>query len=418
MRVCIFGRLVTDHVSGGLQSDLDSRARWLVRAHHEVTVLTTAHPVIAGVRMRDGMDVHFVPGTNPEKQDQGWRRKSVERFLDLHRIDPFDLVITAGGGGWQYARLREKHPGLPPLVMLMQSPLLWNLAATMRRPSPLNLARSARSLYYLTCWNRRYGKNVEAVLVLSESSRRAALAEGSFRPESIHVIPNGADTKNFSPGDPPETLRRAWNMRPDDPVAIWVSRFRPEKGWREALAAAALLRAQFPRFRLILVVSGLRSGRDRLVRAIERLGLSSTVLIIEDVPHANLPDYFRAAKLLLAPLHGPEGQPLVLIEAMACGLPVVGSAIESVSEIVVDGESGSLVRNFTEPRELARAAAALLGNEDARARAGRNARQRVLAEYDDRVSSERTVALLERIGGGARMNDPLPAAVAAAAPVA
>jgi glycosyltransferase involved in cell wall biosynthesis len=416
MRVCIFGRLVSDHVSGGLQSDLDSRARWLVRAHHEVTVLTTAHPVIAGVRMRDGIDVHFVPGTNPEKQNQGWRRKSVERFLDLHRIDPFDLVITAGGGGWQYARLREKHPGLPPLVMLMQSPLLWNLAATMRRPSPLNLARSARSVYYLTCWNRRYGRNVEAVLVLSESSRRAALAEGSFRPESIHVIPNGTDTRNFSPGDPPEALRRAWNMRPDDPVAIWVSRFRPEKGWREALAAAAILREQFPRFRLILVVSGLRSGRARLVGAIERLGLASTVLVVEDVPHANLPDYYRAAKLLLAPLHGPEGQPLVLIEAMSCGLPVVASAIESVSEIVVDGESGSLVRNFTDPGELAMAAAALLGNEDARARAGRNARQRVLSQYDERVGSERTVALLERIGAGSRMNAPLPAT--AAVPVA
>jgi len=416
MKVCIFGRLVSDHVSGGLQSDLDSRARWLVRAHHEVTVLTTAHPAITGIRMRDGIDVHFVPGTNPEKQDQGWRRRSVERFLDLHRIDPFDLVITAGGGGWQYARLRERQPGLPPLVMLMQSPLLWNLAATIRRPSLLNLARSARSVYYLTCWNRRYGRNVEAVLVLSESSRRAAIAEGSFRSESIHVIPNGTDTRSFSAGDPPEALRRAWNMRPEDPVAIWVSRFRPEKGWREALAAAALLRKQFPRFRLILVVSGLRSGRAALVRAIERLGLASTVLIIEDVPHANLPDYYRAAKLLLAPLHGPEGQPLVLIEAMACGLPVVASAIESVSEIVVDGESGSLVRNFTEPEELAGAAAALLGNESARARAGRAARQRVLALYDERVSSERTVALLERIGLGTRMNV-LPAATAAS-PVA
>jgi glycosyltransferase involved in cell wall biosynthesis len=205
-------------------------------------------------------------------------------------------------------------------------------------------------------------------------------------------------------------------MRPEDPVAIWVSRFRPEKGWREALAAAVLLREQFPRFRLIMVVSGLRSGRARLVRAIEKLGLASSVLVIEDVPHANLPDYYRAAKLLLAPLHGPEGQPLVLIEAMACGLPVVASAIEPVSEIVVDGESGALVRNFTEPGELAGAAAALLGNEDARVRAGRAARQRVLALYDERVSSERTVALLERIGVGTRMNALL--TETAAAPVA
>src|SRR5439155_25029625 len=265
MRVCFFSRLASDHVHGGLQSDLDSRARWLVERGHEVTVLTTAHPQLGDVQTRDGMSLHFLQGTSPERQNGTWRRKSVERFLQLHRSNPFDLVIMVGGGGWQYARLRKLHPEVPPVVMLMQSPLLWNLSATMRYPSPLNLVRSFWSLYYLMCWNRRYGRSVEAVLVLSESVRRAALAEGSFNDEQVHVIPNGVNTRCFRPCERPREIRERWGIRQDDPVAIWVSRFRAEKGWRETLGTAALLRKRFPRFRLILAVAGLRAGRARLM---------------------------------------------------------------------------------------------------------------------------------------------------------
>ncbi len=399
MRACFFSRLVSDHVHGGLQTDLDSRARWLVERGHEVTVLTTAHPQIGDVRTRDGVSLHFLKGTSPERQNSTWRRRSLERFLELHRSNPFDLVIMVGGGGWQYARLRKLHRDIPPVVMLMQSPLLWNLAATMRKPSPLNLARSFWSLYYLTCWNRPYGRSVEAVLVLSESVRRAALAEGSFNDEQIHVIPNGVNTGLFRPGEPPRDFRERWGVRPDDPVAIWVSRFRAEKGWRETLDTAVLLRKRFPRFRLILAIAGLRSGRARLMNLIQKLDLTSCVIVAEDVPHSKLAEYYRAADVLLAPLYGPEGQPLIIIEAMACGLAIVASAIESVAEIVVNDTYGSLVSRFTDPLELAKAAIPFLENREVRARAGLRCRERVLAIYDEQVTSKRTVDLLERIAG-------------------
>ena len=399
MRVCFFSRLASDHVHGGLQSDLDSRARWLVERGHEVTVLTTAHPQLGDVQTRDGMSLHFLQGTSPERQNGTWRRKSLERFLQLHRSNPFDLVIMVGGGGWQYARLRKLHPEVPPVVMLMQSPLLWNLSATMRYPSPLNLVRSLWSLYYLMCWNRRYGRSVDAVLVLSESVRRAALAEGSFNDEQVHVIPNGVNTRCFRPCERPREIRERWGIRQDDPVAIWVSRFRAEKGWRETLGTASLLRKRFPRFRLILAVAGLRAGRARLMALMRKLDLTSCVIVAEDVPHSKLAEYYQAADVLLAPLHGPEGQPLILIEAMACGLPIVASAIESVTEIVVDGTYGSLVSRFRDPKELANAAIPFLENREARVRAGVRCRERVLAVYDERVASKRTVDLLERIAG-------------------
>jgi len=130
-----------------------------------------------------------------------------------------------------------------------------------------------------------------------------------------------------------------------------------------------------------------------------KLDLTSCVIVAEDVPHSKLAEYYQAADVLLAPLHGPEGQPLILIEAMACGLPIVASAIESVTEIVVDGTYGSLVSRFRDPKELANAAIPFLENREARVRAGVRCRERVLAVYDERVASKRTVDLLERIAG-------------------
>src|SRR5438552_16098945 len=93
MRVCFFSRLASDHVHGGLEADLDSRARWLVERGHEVTVLTTAHPELGDVQTRDGMSVHFVQGTSPERQNGPWRRKSLGRVLKLPRSNRFELVI-------------------------------------------------------------------------------------------------------------------------------------------------------------------------------------------------------------------------------------------------------------------------------------------------------------------------------------
>ena len=72
-----------------------------------------------------------------------------------------------------------------------------------------------------------------------------------------------------------------------------------------------------------------------------KLDLTSCVIVAEDVPHSKLAEYYQAADVLLAPLHGPEGQPLILIEAMACGCPVICSTRGSLGEVV--GNAAAIV---------------------------------------------------------------------------
>jgi glycosyltransferase involved in cell wall biosynthesis len=380
-----------------MQQDLDARAGWLVERGHDVEIVTTRHLDYPAVLERGGVRIHFVQATRPTKQDAIWRSSSIKKFLELHEHRPFDLVISVGGGGWQYAQLRARRRDIPPVVMLMQSPILTNIEYSLRKPTPINLVWAIRAFYYLVFWNRRYGFCIDAVLVLSEWIRQLTMAEKSFRANRIYVVPNGVDITHFCPGDASKHLRQELQIRPEDKVAVWVGRFKREKGWFELLAASNKIARQIPNYKLLMVIAGLGNQRECLLREIQRLGLENAVRVVEDVPYNDLPDYYRLGHILVAPLHGPEGQPLVLIEAMACGLPVVASCIVPVADVVTSGQEGLLVPDFENPSKLATAMAQLLMNGSQRTTFSIRARERVANYFDARRSAEKTVQILETV---------------------
>lgn len=279
----------------------------------------------------------------------------------------------------------------------MQSPILTNIEFSLRKPMPVNLLRAARTFYYLVFWNRRYGHYMDAVLVLSEWIRQSALAEKSFRPDRIYVVPNGVDLDRFCPRDSPERLRQELHIQSEDKVAVWVGRFTREKGWVEILSASAKIAARIPNYRLLMVMAGLGKRHEQFLQKVRRFGLEDAVRLVEDVSYSDLPDYYRLGNILVAPLHGPEGQPLVLIEAMACGLPIVASCIAPVVDIVTDGVEGLLISDFKDPNKLATGILQLLTDEPGCKAFSRRARERAVNHYDVRRSAGRTIQIFEAV---------------------
>ena len=94
---------------------------------------------------------------------------------------------------------------------------------------------------------------------------------------------------------------------------------------------------------------------------------------------ATVARYYRAADLYLHPAHA-ENFPLAILEAMACGVPVVASDAGGIPEIVVEGETGRLFANG-DAEALAAAATALLGDSDSRGRMAQAGRERILREF-------------------------------------
>ena len=167
----------------------------------------------------------------------------------------------------------------------------------------------------------------DAVIAVSENLRQRVIADGI--PEArVHAWSQGVD-RRFAPGDR-KAARLRLGLPIAAPMALWVGRMVPVKGLDVLLVAASLVRAQLPAFQLHLVGDG--SMRQRLVAQCRQLRLEDTVRFVGVVPHASLPDWYRAADVSVISSWS-EGLPNVLRESAACGTPFVATAVGGTHEI-------------------------------------------------------------------------------------
>lgn len=188
----------------------------------------------------------------------------------------------------------------------------------------------------------------------------------------ILVVPPGVDLSRFRPGD--RAAARSRFGFGDAPTIVFVGRLQPFKGTDIAVDALARLRRLVPDARLVIAGGdsprGSRGERVRLNVRARVLGVADRVSFLEPLPHADLPDLYRAADVVVVP-SASESFGLVALEASACGTPVVASAVGGLRTVVRDGETGYLVRR--DPTAFAAAVSRVLADRDARDRMGERA---------------------------------------------
>jgi glycosyltransferase involved in cell wall biosynthesis len=135
-------------------------------------------------------------------------------------------------------------------------------------------------------------------------------------------------------------------------------------------------------------------GHDRLVGVAERFGVADRVRLIGPVARADMPALLRSGDLVIcSPWYEPFG--LVPLEAMACGVPVVASAVGGMLDTVVDSVTGALVPP-RDPAALAGVVGALLASPDQRAQLARAGLERARSRYSwDQVAAD-TAAVYEQ----------------------
>jgi glycosyltransferase involved in cell wall biosynthesis len=232
-----------------------------------------------------------------------------------------------------------------------------------------------------------------AVACVSEAIRAEAQLHG-LDPAKARVVRTGVDLHGFRP--PAEPRRAGGGFRV---VAVGVLRWL--KGWEYALLAVAeLARAGVPVSLGIFGGDphrdmGQASERDRLVYTIDDLGLGDRVRLHGGVEPERMRDELQRADALLHPSLS-EGLPNVVLEAMACGLPVVVTDVGGTAEAVTDGVEGLLV-----PPRDARAAAAALErlwrDPELRARMGAAGRARVERDFALEDAVQRWVDFYEYV---------------------
>lgn len=230
---------------------------------------------------------------------------------------------------------------------------------------------------------RRFFNRIDGLLAVSPAARDYV---AQYFPAHYTIIPNGIDVARFANPDLepfPEYQDGYRNI-------LFVGRMEKRKGLKYLLRALPLVKEACPRTRLIVVGEG--RSRAGFQRAVVESGLSD-VVFTGFVPAGELPRYHRAAHVFCAPGTGFESFGIVLLEAMAAGLPVVASDIVGFRQVVSHGEEGLLVPP-RDPEGLARALILLLRNQDLCEAMSQRGRDKA-ARYDWNVIADQVLAFYQ-----------------------
>jgi len=234
------------------------------------------------------------------------------------------------------------------------------------------------------------------LLAVSDSTRRAFERQG-FPAERLETVYNGVDAAALAAAPAPG-LRRDLRL-PDDAVLVGhVGRLAPVKGQRELLEALAGLRPRHPDLHVALLGEDQETHgayRAELDRLTASAGLDGAVRFAGF--RADAPAALQELDVLVLP-SWIEGLPLVVLEAMAQGTPVVATAVGGTPEAVVDGETGLLVPP-RDPAALSTALERLLGDPDLRRRLGEAGRARVRERFDAAAMERRVLEVYDEVAG-------------------
>jgi len=266
--------------------------------------------------------------------------------------------------------------------------------------------------YQLSLWaERTSAESADAIIAVSAGMREDILRSyPGVRDSRVHVIHNGVDTVAYAPDRGTDVLERI-GIDPDVSTTVFVGRITRQKGLPHLLQAARHLTAGS---QLVLCAGAPDTeeiGREVAdgVAALEREGRVRVFWIPEMLPRADVVQILSHATVFVCPsIYEPFG--LVNVEAMACGTPVVASAVGGIPEIVVEGQTGHLVAfepgddPFGSPADpaayeqgLADRINALLTDSATAERMGQAARSRVESEFAWPAIARRTVELYESL---------------------
>lgn len=173
-------------------------------------------------------------------------------------------------------------------------------------------------------------RDLDQVIAVSEALRQRALALGC-PPERAVTLRNGVDADLFSPGDQAEA-RKKLDLPAGGKIALMVGNLVELKGQHLVIDALARLRRGQPSADWHLALVGKGENREKLEAQAAALGLAAQVIMPGSLPAKSLPDWYRSADVLVL-ASAREGWPNVLLEALACGLPAIGTPVGGVPEI-------------------------------------------------------------------------------------
>lgn len=269
----------------------------------------------------------------------GWKKAK--------ELGDFDIVwsIMASYAGFAALRFKKRNPNIKYLLTLQEGDSKWDI-------------------YKHVWWCWRYFKQIfkKADRIQAISNYLADWAKKMGAKCQIDVVPNGVDINNFKTTEENrenvrENIRKELSLGAQDKVIVTASRLVKKNGVNDLIESLKFLNTDFK-----LLILGTGVLEEKLKKQVKENSLGKRVYFLGQKNHQELPKYFWASDVFCRPSLS-EGLGNVFLEAMAAGLPVIGTKVGGIPDFLVNGETG-LFCEVENPRDVANKIKQLSANKN------------------------------------------------------
>jgi len=205
-----------------------------------------------------------------------------------------------------------------------------------------------KNVYYLNIFIRKWLeksilKKSDEVIVLSRFTQKKLWFTHKIPPQKVSLIPGGVDLERFQPVDDKIEIRRRLNIHSDRVILLTVRNLVPRMGLENLILAMQKAVKIAPD--IYMVLGGEGPLKNDLIELAKDLGLENHIKFAGFIAEEGLADYYRMADLFVLPTRELEGFGLVTLEALACGVPVLGTPVGGTQEILGKLDPGFIFKD-------------------------------------------------------------------------
>ena len=381
MKIALLSEKYTPDL-GGLAISTERLARLLTSAGHAVRVFAPTSSLLPSEQRTLPSGGGLVTRFGAHKRVDDTLVDWFELITAEHRREPFDLLhayfLPQAGFVAAYT---GKYLNLPSVISIRGNDV---------ERAAFDPARFSHVMYAL--------QNASAVT--TNASELVKKAKAFFNRE-VYLIPNGIDTEHFKPMERKEALAEAIGLggkKKEERRAVigFAGELREKKGLRALLYGYAQVNRTRPS--TLLIVGEVREGEDKKFFEEFRTSIpDSRIIVTGSVPHKDMPAYYALMNAFVHPSLR-DGMPNALLEAMACGLPVVVTPVGGAADVIRDGKNGLMIP-VNDAEAISQAIRKILDDESLRRKLAANARHTICERFTPEKELEANLAVYHRLEG-------------------
>ncbi|MBX3039737.1 MAG: glycosyltransferase family 4 protein [Bdellovibrionaceae bacterium] len=374
-------------------------AKGLAQQGHKVTVISNRSPLGREEVERDGVKAYYLQEGSSPYSGMSFTNAAYQKFLELHRQEPFHIVHSLDDSGRRIGRHRkELKIAMAYDVEATQMSQLFSILGMSQETAGSLLTTYAALVYkFLTTYfgrDRKLLRTADGMFVTNPQQR--FLLERYYLYPDLHTytVPYGAEFGEFSSRETPSELRKKWNLPDHAQIAVTLSDMNEVRELIPLLRAFEKVAIKKPNAYLVLLGTG--PNFKKIEFEVLNLALGGRVLMPGAVKSSELIDSIFMGDVFINLSSRSTGFEPSVLEAMANKKVLIGSEVSPLSNLIEDGVDGFLIRP-ADSESLANLLLEIFAGSLPAQEIGERARRKVLDYFDPQKMVRSTTDAYQKI---------------------